>query len=82
MLGGMETDGKSSEGKDRSPLKKSNGSLGSLNMLMGKNSNGLGKASGAPANGLSSYRYNRFIRKIICFTNLISLFLPFHTHFV
>ncbi|XXG43807.1 hypothetical protein AAC387_Pa01g3763 [Persea americana] len=54
MLGGMETD-KSSEAKERSPLKRSKGSLGSLNMLMGKNNNELGKASGAPANGLDSH---------------------------
>lgn len=61
MLGGMEPAGKSSEAKERSPLKRSKGSLGSLNMLMGKNNNEVGKASGAPANGLGSHRYNHFI---------------------
>ncbi|XP_058098118.1 bZIP transcription factor 1-D-like isoform X2 [Magnolia sinica] len=33
---GMEMDGKSSEGKEKGPMKRSKGSLGSLNMLMGK----------------------------------------------
>ncbi|XP_058100100.1 bZIP transcription factor 1-A-like isoform X2 [Magnolia sinica] len=32
----MEMDGKSSEGKEKGPKKRSKGSLGSLNMLMGK----------------------------------------------
>ncbi|XP_077234918.1 bZIP transcription factor 1-A-like [Tasmannia lanceolata] len=51
MSGGMEVDFKSSEGKERSPLKRSKGSLGSLNMLTGKNNNDTGKTSGASANG-------------------------------
>ncbi|XP_026664247.2 bZIP transcription factor 1-D-like isoform X1 [Phoenix dactylifera] len=49
---GMEGDGKSSEGKERSPIKRSKGSLGSLNMITGKN-NDMGKTSGA-ANGVFS----------------------------
>ncbi|XP_073011592.1 bZIP transcription factor 1-B-like isoform X2 [Typha latifolia] len=52
--GSSEMDGKSSEGKKRSPLKRSKGSLGSLNMITGKNNNELGKASGASANGVFS----------------------------
>ncbi|KAJ4950798.1 hypothetical protein NE237_027630 [Protea cynaroides] len=51
--GGAEVDGKSSDGKERSPLKRSKGSLGSLNMLTGKN-NEVGKTSGASANGVFS----------------------------
>ncbi|ERN15534.1 hypothetical protein AMTR_s00048p00108400 [Amborella trichopoda] len=49
---GVEGDRKSSEGKERSPLNRSKGSLGSLNMLTGKND--LGKTSGASANGAYS----------------------------
>ncbi|KAK1262817.1 hypothetical protein QJS04_geneDACA008879 [Acorus gramineus] len=52
--GGTETDGKSFDGKERSPIKRSKGSLGSLNMLTGKNNNELGKTSGASANGIFS----------------------------
>ncbi|XP_015619717.1 bZIP transcription factor 1-D isoform X1 [Oryza sativa Japonica Group] len=49
-----ETDGKSSEGKEKSPIKRSKGSLGSLNMITGKNSTEHGKTSGASANGAIS----------------------------
>uniref|UniRef100_A0A0D9XY05 BZIP domain-containing protein n=1 Tax=Leersia perrieri TaxID=77586 RepID=A0A0D9XY05_9ORYZ len=52
--GGAETDGKSSEGKEKSPIKRSKGSLGSLNMITGKNSTEHGKTSGASANGAIS----------------------------
>ncbi|GLT58470.1 hypothetical protein SLA2020_313600 [Shorea laevis] len=48
--GSMETDNKPSETKEKLPIKRSKGSLGSLNMITGKN-NGLGKTSGASANG-------------------------------
>ncbi|KAG6409803.1 hypothetical protein SASPL_127845 [Salvia splendens] len=48
--GNMEVDGKSSEGKGKLPIKRSKGSLGSLNMITGKNDEP-GKASGATANG-------------------------------
>uniref|UniRef100_A0A0E0MKX6 BZIP domain-containing protein n=1 Tax=Oryza punctata TaxID=4537 RepID=A0A0E0MKX6_ORYPU len=51
---GGETDGKSSEGKEKSPIKRSKGSLGSLNMITGKNSTEHGKTSGASANGAIS----------------------------
>ncbi|XP_072988471.1 bZIP transcription factor 1-B-like isoform X1 [Typha latifolia] len=51
---GLEMDGKSSEGKERSPFKRSKGSLGSLNMITGKNINEPGKTSGASANGIFS----------------------------
>nr|XP_029123778.1 bZIP transcription factor 16 isoform X8 [Elaeis guineensis] len=50
---GTETDGKLHGGKERSPLKKSSGSLGSLNMLTGK-VNKTGKASSGSANGVFS----------------------------
>nr|XP_010920014.1 bZIP transcription factor 16 isoform X1 [Elaeis guineensis]XP_010920015.1 bZIP transcription factor 16 isoform X1 [Elaeis guineensis]XP_010920016.1 bZIP transcription factor 16 isoform X1 [Elaeis guineensis]XP_019705678.1 bZIP transcription factor 16 isoform X1 [Elaeis guineensis] len=53
VSGGMEGDGKSSEGKERSPIKRSKGSLGSLNMITGKNNNDLGKTSRA-VNGVFS----------------------------
>ncbi|KAK1326087.1 hypothetical protein QJS10_CPA01g02966 [Acorus calamus] len=53
-VGGTETDGKSSDGKERSPIKRSKGSLGSLNMLTGKNNNELGKTLGASTNGVFS----------------------------
>ncbi|XP_057478608.1 bZIP transcription factor 16-like isoform X1 [Actinidia eriantha] len=49
----MEADGKLSEGKEKLPIKRSKGSLGSLNMITGKN-NEPGKTSGASANGVSS----------------------------
>lgn len=49
-----DTDGKPSEGKDKSPTKRSKGSLGSLNMLTGKNPSEHGKTSGASANGATS----------------------------
>ncbi|KAL6905867.1 hypothetical protein ACP4OV_003468 [Aristida adscensionis] len=49
-----ETDGKPSEGKDKTPTKGSKGSLGSLNMLTGKNTTEHGKTSGASANGAIS----------------------------
>lgn len=54
--GNVEVDGKSSEGKEKLPIKRSRGSLGSLNMITGKN-NGPGKTSGASANGVHSKRY-------------------------
>ncbi|KAE9459269.1 hypothetical protein C3L33_08827, partial [Rhododendron williamsianum] len=49
----MEADGKLPEGKEKLPIKRSKGSLGSLNMITGKN-NEPGKTSGASANGVSS----------------------------
>lgn len=51
------SDGKSSEGKEKSPLKRSKGSLGSLNMITGKNNNDPGKTSGVSANGVFSQRF-------------------------
>jgi plant G-box-binding factor len=51
---GGETDGKSSEGKEKSPIKRSKGSLGSLNMITGKKCVEHGKTSGASANGATS----------------------------
>lgn len=51
--GSMEADGKPSDAKEKLPIKRSKGSLGSLNMITGKN-NELGKASGASANGAYS----------------------------
>ncbi|XP_065001596.1 bZIP transcription factor 1-B-like isoform X1 [Musa acuminata AAA Group] len=46
-------DAKSSEGKERIPIQRSKGSLGSLNMITGKKDNELDKTSGA-ANGVLS----------------------------
>ncbi|XP_010261558.1 PREDICTED: bZIP transcription factor 16 isoform X2 [Nelumbo nucifera] len=51
--GGAEADGKSSDGKERSSLKRSKESLGSLNVITGKN-NDLSKTAGASANGVFS----------------------------
>ncbi|KAL4565094.1 hypothetical protein LXL04_029178 [Taraxacum kok-saghyz] len=48
--GNTEVDGKSPDGKEKLPIKRSKGSLGSLNMITGKN-NEPGKA-GASANGV------------------------------
>lgn len=48
--GAVEADGKSSD-KEKSPLKRSKGSLGSLNMLTGKNNNEQSKISVPSANG-------------------------------
>ncbi|KAF8398898.1 hypothetical protein HHK36_014762 [Tetracentron sinense] len=50
VASGGELEGKSGEGKSKTPLKRSKGSLGSLSMLTGK-SNEMEKASGASANG-------------------------------
>ncbi|CAH8264824.1 unnamed protein product [Arabidopsis lyrata] len=51
--GGTEGDAKQSEVKEKLPIKRSRGSLGSLNMITGKN-NEPGKNSGASANGAYS----------------------------
>ncbi|CAH8357982.1 unnamed protein product [Eruca vesicaria subsp. sativa] len=51
--GGAEGDAKQSEVKEKLPIKRSRGSLGSLNMITGKN-NETGKNSGASANGAYS----------------------------
>ena len=56
----MEADGKPSEVKEKLPIKRSKGSLGSLNMITGKN-NEHGKTSGASANGVYSKRYRGHI---------------------
>ncbi|CAD5173034.1 unnamed protein product [Musa acuminata subsp. malaccensis] len=53
---GVEMDGKSSEGKERSPIRRSKGSLGSLNMITGKNNSEPGKTSAQPVNGAFSQR--------------------------
>ncbi|XP_073131720.1 bZIP transcription factor 16-like isoform X2 [Henckelia pumila] len=50
--GNIEVDGKSFE-KEKLPIKRSRGSLGSLNMITGKN-NEPGKTAGASVNGLHS----------------------------
>ncbi|CAH8300080.1 unnamed protein product [Eruca vesicaria subsp. sativa] len=49
--GGTEGDAKQSEGKEKLPIKRSRGSLGSLNMITGKN-------PGASANGAYSKRHS------------------------
>ncbi|KAG0475981.1 hypothetical protein HPP92_012822 [Vanilla planifolia] len=49
VVHGGDGEGKLSECKDKSPIKRSKGSLGSLNMITGKN-NELGKTSGASGN--------------------------------
>jgi plant G-box-binding factor len=51
--GGTDGDAKQSEVKEKLPIKRSRGSLGSLNMITGKN-NEPGKNSGASANGAYS----------------------------
>ncbi|KAK8483264.1 hypothetical protein V6N11_028540 [Hibiscus sabdariffa] len=51
--GNIEADSKPSDVKEKLPIKRSKGSLGSLNMITGKNNN-LGKESGASANGAYS----------------------------
>lgn len=56
--GNVETDGKSSEGKGKLPIKRSKGSLGSLNMITGK-SNEPVQASGATENGVHPKRYGK-----------------------
>ncbi|KAG2376463.1 hypothetical protein LR48_Vigan06g081000 [Vigna angularis] len=48
--GSMEADGKPPEVKEKLPIKRSKGSLGSLNMITGK-SNEHGKTTGTSANG-------------------------------
>lgn len=51
--GSMEADGRPSEVKEKLPIKRSKGSLGSLNMITGKN-NEASKTSGASTNGAYS----------------------------
>ncbi|KAJ4842576.1 bZIP transcription factor 16 [Turnera subulata] len=51
--GSMEADGKPPDVKEKLPIKRSKGSLGSLNMITGKN-NEHGKTAGASANGVYS----------------------------
>ncbi|KAA8522001.1 hypothetical protein F0562_012685 [Nyssa sinensis] len=51
--GSMEADSKLAEGKEKLPIKRSKGSLGSLNMITGKN-NEPGKTAGGSANGVCS----------------------------
>lgn len=53
--GSMEADGKPPEVKGKLPIKRSKGSLGSLNMITGKN-NEQGKTPGTSANGVHSKR--------------------------
>lgn len=53
--GSSEADGKPQEVKEKLPIKRSKGSLGSLNMVTGKN-NELGKPPGASTNGIHSKR--------------------------
>ncbi|KAJ0989914.1 hypothetical protein J5N97_008270 [Dioscorea zingiberensis] len=54
VTGGTEVDGKSPEGKEKNHLKRTRGSLGSLNMITGKNNSEPAKTSGASANGVFS----------------------------
>ena len=58
-------DGKPSEGKEKLPIKRSKGSLGSLNMITGRN-NEPGKTAGASANGAYSKRY-RYCMPVLLF---------------
>ncbi|MCI05176.1 transcription factor HBP-1a-like, partial [Trifolium medium] len=51
--GSSEADGKPHEVKEKLPIKRSRGSMGSMNMVTGKN-NELGKTPGASANGIHS----------------------------
>lgn len=53
--GSSEADGKPQEVKEKLPIKRSKGSLGSLNMVTGKN-NELAKPPGASTNGIHSKR--------------------------
>lgn len=57
--GNMEVDGKPAEGKAKLPIKRSKGSLGSLNMITGKNEEP-GKTSGATANGVHPKRCGQY----------------------
>lgn len=59
----MEGEGKPSELKEKLPIKRSKGSLGSLSMITGKN-NELGKPSGPSANGVYSKRSDMSCRYI------------------
>lgn len=74
----MEGDGKPSELKEKLPIKRSKGSLGSLNMITGKN-NELGKTSGTSANGVYSKRYDIsywYIGYWLCF-QFMMVWLPY-----
>ncbi|CAJ2636099.1 bZIP transcription factor 16-like isoform X1 [Trifolium pratense] len=51
--GSSEADGKPHEVKEKLPIKRSRGSMGSMNMVTGRN-NELGKTPGASANGIHS----------------------------
>lgn len=62
----MEGDVKPPEVKEKLPIKRSKGSLGSLNMITGKN-NELGKTSGTSANGAYSKRLFNFSINFLSF---------------
>ncbi|GAB2296052.1 bZIP transcription factor 16 [Dionaea muscipula] len=51
--GSLDADGKLPEGKEKLPIKRSKGSLGSLNMITGK-TDGQGKTAGSSADGACS----------------------------
>lgn len=80
--GGTEGEAKQPEVKEKLPIKRSRGSLGSLNMITGKN-NEPGKNSGASANGAYSKRHVNFLdplsnlhsRKILTFLWTVSCFI-------
>ena len=57
--------GKPHEGKEKLPIKRSKGSLGSLKMITGK-SDEEGKTTGPSANGASSKRYTGTQQGIVC----------------
>lgn len=61
----MEADGRPSEVKEKLPIKRSKGSLGSLNMITGKN-NEASKTSGASTNGAYSKRYVELLNPLEC----------------
>ncbi|GMH28794.1 hypothetical protein Nepgr_030637 [Nepenthes gracilis] len=63
--GSIDADGKLPEGKEKLPIKRSKGSLGSLDMITGKNTE-LDKPMGHPANGVCSKRTAIADAGIIC----------------
>ena len=58
--GNTEVDGKSPDGKEKLPIKRSKGSLGSLNMITGKKN----EQNKAAANGGYPKRYSDRIMKL------------------
>lgn len=71
--GNTEVDSKSPDGKEKLPIKRSKGSLGSLNMITGKKN----EQNKAAANGGYPKRYSDRIMKLLLCVYPIEFFFTF-----